>query len=223
MQDLKPSSDARAKPDLWLKRYWRVLVAAAGVVALVAGVITQSQQVFDAGIRWFGKPEDNVRVGWLTVDDPRTLDQCVLRNSSTFELVKGQGVVAIAPNECEKELRRMTADLATASERPQIFTKSYFLLIENRGPDIESLSLFDNKAREIPLSKYSSVNNGTRIAICVGYDGRSGYPSRMDQVDVVEVKRNRDGRIEKNVPAIGSSSQIGASDCGIGINWAYPN
>lgn len=197
----------------------KMIVGGGAIVAFVGAFVSNYQQIID-----FFLTPDNVKVGWLSVADPGTLKECVIKNNSNvFPLSDGQQV-QLASNTCLAELRTLLPQNTTVPKNtPQIqkINASYFLLIKNQGEQISQMLLKSNSGSQQQDMVFRNIDKGASIAICMGYDGNAGTPSKMS--NIVEIKVKRHARMELNidVPERGQGTPVGVSDCGP-IVWHYP-
>ena len=166
--------DARSKPAKGFKARLALIGAS---VATLAALASQSKTIVDFIRGIF--PAEDVRVGWLTVQDPGALKRCVIDKGGIFEIQAGQPLtVQLAQTPCLEQLKTHLPDPATTHMNLQKVGAIRFLLIENRGDDIEKLTLLTAASGAATgTSVFRSMPKGAAYAVCVGFEGRSGHPS----------------------------------------------
>jgi hypothetical protein len=219
MEDPMPEVVKTYDPRVPKSGPWTRFARFAAALAVIAGVFAGANSIINVISGWKPAPiEPQLRIGWLTVDDPKSLE-CVIKPGDTFRLQKDGAIAGHVRSECYTKLKAIV-------ERPpqglQPLGKSYFLYVENRGDPIETLTLYERAALTGPKTSHRSVDKGAAIAICMGYEGRSGLmESRMESFDEIEVVRSKGQRSVMAVPSKDLGVRRGASDCG-GVTWNYP-
>src|SRR5262249_26771171 len=117
---------------------------------------------------------------------------------------------------CLDELLKR-AGLDNQEVKVQTVGRSFFLLIENQGPRVDGAELVS--AGRI-IGRVPALDTGVNVAVCMGFDGRSGYNSREYKLSEV---RLTGGRSQETVlvhdPLM--SPGYGVSDCG-NYTYSYP-
>jgi hypothetical protein len=195
-----------------------MIVGGGAALGFVAALISNYQNIIDFVFR-----PDNVKVGWLSVGDPATLQKCIFVNGSNIFKLSGGREVQLANTPCLTELRALLSDATQNAEiQEQKINSSYFLLVENQGQQIDQLRIKPTDSNSDQDMIFRDVNKGASIAICMGYDGNAGTPSKMNSVVEIEVKRNATREFDVNVPKKTHGTPIAVSDCGP-IVWNYPD
>ena len=221
MPEVNKTYDARMSKPRPLARSWKWVVGAAAGLAVITGVLINIKAIVGVVEAWWPKkPTASLRIGWLTVADPATLSKCIFAKGNTFRLQQNESAILVGESACKEELIRRTS---STSETPQEQSvgKSYFLLVENQGDQIETLNVLNRAAASTPTASFRQIAKGGRIAVCMGFEGRSGSPSQMDKSDEIETVRATNRRATASVPAREKSTAMGVSDCGP-ITWNYP-
>ncbi|MNJ31767.1 hypothetical protein D3C77_264140 [compost metagenome] len=199
----------------------KIVVGVGAGVAFVAALIANFQTISDFFTGTVLAPS-NVKVGWLTVGDPATLKNCVFgEDSNVFKLADNQQV-KLASTACLTDLRsRLAEDIPADIPSPQKIQASYFLLVENQGDQIERLRLKSATDLGGQDMVFRDLEKGASVAICMGYDGNAGNPSRMESVAKLVVQRNASLELDIDVPSKTEGTPVGVSNCG-NIVWNYP-
>lgn len=198
---------------------WARFAKFAAALGVVAGALAACKLIYDILIESI--PEPQVRIGWLTVNDPKSLE-CVIKPGDTFKLHKDGALVSQATNDCYAQLQKVKD---TPLNEPQAIGKSYFLYLENTGDPIETLTLYKGTQRSAADKgpSHQSLEKAAALAICVGYEGRSNrMQSRNDAFGEIEIVRAKSRRTFISIPSREAGAQRGVSDCGQ-ITWNYPD
>jgi hypothetical protein len=126
--------------------------------------------------------------------------------------------VNLIDNKCLSELKHERQVMT--SNGIQTISESYFLLIDNIGPDVDEIIVAPRGA-STPMARLRDIRKGVSLAMCVGYQGKSGGASRSDAPDHITAKRGHT-TTEIPVPDRALYSGIGVSDCGP-IYFGYPD
>lgn len=201
---------------------WARFAKFAAALAVVAGALAAGKTICDIVCGAIPAPaEPQLRVGWLTVNDPKSLE-CVIKPGNTFKLHKDGALISQAINDCYAQLKKVKD--APLNE-PQALGKSYFLYLENTGDPIETLTLYKGTQRSAADKgpSFQSLEKGAPLAICVGYEGRSNLmQSRNDAFGDIEIVRAKSKRTFISIPSREVGSPRGVSDCDQ-ISWNYPD
>jgi hypothetical protein len=204
----------KSKNKVPAKLKWMAAIGA--LTASTAALITNAQTILTAFDKlWSVKTAINVNVGWLTISDPEDI-ACISKQTRRFELSKGR-FVSLLDNDCLAELLQR----AEARSAPQTIGRSFFLLLENRGPRIERVELIGAGQNGSMLSRVPAIDSGTNVAVCMGYEGRGGNSSRefrLNGLRLIPVEGSPETLTVRDPKA---SQGYGISDCGR-ITYSYP-
>lgn len=198
---------------------WHKIVVALGAVAVAVGAIWKTgEMIYDSLFPTTEKPE--VRIGWMTVPDPKSLS-CIIGNTGTFKL-SDTVPVSLAQNECLSEIKTRTSEPAAQNPSDlQTLGKSYFLLLENQGVKVEKIELTSNIHTPV-LASFREVAKGSAYAVCMGYEGRGGTPSRHDLPQTAVVTLNGKS-FNIQIPTLGENTSISVPTATCkGFVWGYP-
>ena len=190
------------------------IAAAGALLAVIAGGITNSKQIYE---QIFGQAVD-VRVGWITLKDPSSFE-CTIGGGARFKVSKDK-FIGLVDNACLTDLRQRIESIKTT--QVQRVKSSYFLIIDNVGPDVDEITIAGNAPGSQPLLKAHDVRKGDSIAMCVGFQGLSGSASHNDAPEKLVVERK--GKLSEDVPIPkrDTYSLINKTDCP-GVGFGYPD
>lgn len=209
----QPSTEKSSPP---VKTKVLSLIAAIGTVA---ALIANGRAIYEfAGSLFF--PDAKVRIGWITASDSSSLDRCLLAPSKPLKLSASEKPVSLASNPCLTDLRQISdQERLSAGSGLQTLGASYFLVVENESETIDEL--YVHMSNGSTSGPHRSLSKGEPLAICIGFDRRSGHIPRTENPSEVKIVRGTKEAI-RSVPLREAGVPRSVNGCGEGISWNYP-
>jgi hypothetical protein len=179
-------------------------------------VATNLKAIVEVGTKLGNLFEDkrDVSAGWLMVPTSDDAKRCVFSENARLELAKDHAV-GLAVNSCFVELK--TRVLAAP---PETIRASYFVLLRNGEVHLDAVDLRDPTGNTV--TSVTNLEPKSEVAVCVGYDGKGGTPSRSPSVSTMALHKGTGAPKIVTLPTLpNQTSMRGVSSCAP-LYFGYP-